>query len=166
MKLYQKLNEIRSQKENKKGFTLVELIVVIVILAILAAILVPALLGYIDKAKEGQYELEAKSVYMAMQAEASELYAKHETYKILAPSDFSVADIQDTADVTGLTIVNLTSESTAETAAAETNPRKLYNIKTLTITFVSSKGGSPVTMQLADGTWSKGEIKDGAFVKD
>ena len=40
----------RMRKDNK-GFTLVELIVVLVILAILAAILVPALLGYIDKAK-------------------------------------------------------------------------------------------------------------------
>ena len=38
---------MKKMKENK-GFTLVELIVVIVILAILAAILVPALLGYID----------------------------------------------------------------------------------------------------------------------
>ena len=36
---------MKKMKENK-GFTLVELIVVIVILAILAAILVPALLGY------------------------------------------------------------------------------------------------------------------------
>ena len=35
----------------KKGFTLVELIVVLVILAILAALLVPALTGYIDKAQ-------------------------------------------------------------------------------------------------------------------
>ena len=41
---------MKKMKENK-GFTLVELIVVIVILAILAAILVPALLGYIDRAK-------------------------------------------------------------------------------------------------------------------
>lgn len=43
---------LRRLKENKKkGFTLVELIVVLVILAILAALLVPALTGYIDKAK-------------------------------------------------------------------------------------------------------------------
>lgn len=39
-------------KKGRKGFTLVELIVVLVILAILAALLVPALTGYIDKAKE------------------------------------------------------------------------------------------------------------------
>lgn len=39
------------KKENRrKGFTLVELIVVLVILAILIALLVPALTGYIDKA--------------------------------------------------------------------------------------------------------------------
>ena len=37
-------------RDSKKGFTLVELIVVLVILAILAALLIPALTGYIDKA--------------------------------------------------------------------------------------------------------------------
>ena len=39
-------------KNKKRGFTLVELIVVLVILAILAALLIPALTGYIDKAKK------------------------------------------------------------------------------------------------------------------
>lgn len=38
--------------KDKKGFTLVELIVVLVILAILAALLIPALTGYIDRANE------------------------------------------------------------------------------------------------------------------
>ena len=38
-------------RHESKGFTLVELIVVIVIIAILAAIAIPALAGYIDKAK-------------------------------------------------------------------------------------------------------------------
>lgn len=44
---------MKKMKENK-GFTLVELIVVIVILAILAAILVPALLGYIDRQRDSR----------------------------------------------------------------------------------------------------------------
>lgn len=39
------------KKSNKKGFTLVEIIVVLVILAILAAIAVPSVLGYVNEAK-------------------------------------------------------------------------------------------------------------------
>lgn len=62
-------------KRKSKGFTLVELIVVLVILAILAAILIPALLGYIDRAKESQYMLSAQSVMKAAQASFSEAYA-------------------------------------------------------------------------------------------
>lgn len=67
---------MKKMKNDNKGFTLVELIVVLVILAILAAILVPALLGYIDEAKNKQIVLNGKSVYTAAQAVASELYAK------------------------------------------------------------------------------------------
>ena len=64
-------------KNDNKGFTLVELIVVLVILAILAAILVPALLGYIDEAKNKQLEIHAKSVYTAAQSVSSKYYAKN-----------------------------------------------------------------------------------------
>lgn len=62
--------------KNKKGFTLVELIVVLVILAILAALLVPALTGYIDKANQEKVVSEARMVVMAAQTEASSLYGK------------------------------------------------------------------------------------------
>ena len=45
----------------KRGVTLVELIVVLVILAVLAALLVPSLTGYIDKAVEKRVMLQARS---------------------------------------------------------------------------------------------------------
>ena len=47
------------RNNRKRGFTLVELIVVLVILAVLAALLVPSLTGYIDKAKKKAVITEA-----------------------------------------------------------------------------------------------------------
>ena len=60
----------------QKGFTLVELIVVLVILAILAALLIPALTGYIDKAKNKSIVAETRQVVMAAQTLVDEAYAK------------------------------------------------------------------------------------------
>ena len=70
-----KKNTLKALSKNK-GFTLVELIVVLVILAILAAILVPTLLGYIDKARSEKDFATAQSVRVATQAEIDELYGK------------------------------------------------------------------------------------------
>ena len=63
-------------KSSKKGFTLVELIVVLVILAVLAAMLVPALIGYIDRARAEKEYQTAATVYGAAQAVITEKYAK------------------------------------------------------------------------------------------
>lgn len=61
--------------KDKKGFTLVELIVVLVILAILAALLIPALTGYIDKARNKQIIAETRSAVMAAQTLVDEAYS-------------------------------------------------------------------------------------------
>ncbi|MDO5155042.1 MAG: type II secretion system protein [Eubacteriales bacterium] len=87
--------------QSNKGFTLVELIVVLVILAILAAILVPALLGYIDRAKGQQIVLNAKSCLTAAQAEMSSLYAatSDTSNPLSSIGASSTKRILDTADV-------------------------------------------------------------------
>ncbi|HZJ86846.1 MAG TPA: prepilin-type N-terminal cleavage/methylation domain-containing protein [Erysipelothrix sp.] len=58
------------RKNNKEGFTLVELIVVIAILAILALILIPAITGYIEKSNWSSVESTARSVYSAVVLDA------------------------------------------------------------------------------------------------
>jgi prepilin-type N-terminal cleavage/methylation domain-containing protein len=110
---------MHNAKSKNKGFTLVELIVVLVILAILAAILVPALLGYIDKAKAKQIVLNARSCYTAAQAEFSEMYADNTVYgevggtgKILDMTEADEAvDIMNTADVPDCTVLAVGCDS-------------------------------------------------------
>lgn len=51
-------------RNNKRGFTLVELIVVLTILAVLAAMLIPALQGYIEKSLETADILHVREAYM------------------------------------------------------------------------------------------------------
>lgn len=63
---------MENTKKNKKGFTLVELIVVLVIIAILAAVLVPTVTGYIGKAKKSAAVSELKNICTAVQAAATD----------------------------------------------------------------------------------------------
>lgn len=65
------------KRSNKKGFTLVEIIVVLVILAILAAIAVPAVLGYVNDAKESKYISEARAIYIVVQTEEAKWKAEN-----------------------------------------------------------------------------------------
>ena len=56
------------KKTSKKGFTLIELIVVIAIIAVLAAILVPAMIGYIRKANKTSDKSMASTLIKAAAA--------------------------------------------------------------------------------------------------
>lgn len=49
-------------KHNKKGFTLIEIIVTLVIMGILLAIAVPSILGYVKKAEDMKYMSVARSI--------------------------------------------------------------------------------------------------------
>ncbi len=67
-----KIMKNRKWNNKAKGFTLVEVIVVLVILAILAAILVPTMIGWIKKANEKTAIAEARNILIATQTIASE----------------------------------------------------------------------------------------------
>ena len=79
---------------NKKGFTLVELIVVIAIVGVLASILIPTLVGYVEQAKKANDKTIAKTMYdrvqevLAMDWDAYQsFYHKHTTGNFICTAD-------------------------------------------------------------------------------
>ena len=69
-----RISYIKRTDRIRKGFTLVEVLVVVVILSIVAAIAVPALMGFIDKGKESEYKAHAEAALTATQSALSDLY--------------------------------------------------------------------------------------------
>ena len=114
--------KIRKMK-NQKGFTLVELIVVLVILAILAAMLVPALTGYIDKANNEKIIATTRQVVMAAQTEVSEAYAS----KTFAAGDTTITIAPGGKDADGAVV---TGESIIKLAeVGDVNATKEFTLK-------------------------------------
>ena len=137
-------------KSSKKGFTLVELIVVIVILAVLAAMLVPALIGYIDRARKEKDYQTASTVYTAAQAAITEQYGRGKitTKAVTTISTGSYKD--DNGNDVVLLLAGV--DSGKVTAYTFTTDKNLI-ITTGSVTI--KNGGTTATYNLAaDGTWS------------
>ena len=134
------------KKNTNKGFTLVELIVVLVILAILAAILVPALLGYIDRAREKQVVLNAKSYLTAAQAEMSSLYGEQ-----LEPDEIEnrKTTVQATADVANASAVTVGCDTAYTSGVAFKEQHAAF-----VITYVEYTEGD-ITIYFNGTSWSQ-----------
>lgn len=85
------------KKMNNKGFSLVELIIVIAIMAILVGVLAPQYLKYVEKSRKSSDMDQLDSIYTACSTAASD------------------ADITD-APVPGATTLNVTSSITTSTS--------------------------------------------------
>ena len=72
-------------KNGKKGFTVVELVIVIAVIAILSGILVPTFVGLVGRAQETALQANLNAVYDSYSAEVEpeELKAKAEVYVVV-----------------------------------------------------------------------------------
>ena len=137
--------------KDNKGFTLVEMIVVMVILTVLAAILIPGLLGWIDEAKGKQFVLSARSVYMSAQAIESEKYAAWDGTASGANHNLSEADkerILRMADAEDAVITDVVFESDTLGGSGSASNHGYFTITGITVQYEGA------TATLADGIWT------------
>ena len=145
--MMEKMIALQQKRRSKKGgFTLVELIVVLVILAILAALLIPALTGYIDKAKQKQIIAETGQVVMAAQTLVDEAYGTKNvgaTITVSSTTDATVKidDVAKLAEVKG-TINSVTVGKIGDVPNKITKVEYTNNGKKCTFTASDSDQGS------------------------
>ena len=123
---------MQNLKKNNKGFTLVELIVVIAILGVLMAVLVPQYIQYVEKSK-----VATDTSAMSEVSHAIEIALADETiYNALPTADFTVA-YRDSA--AGFTLGSgapaaLSTELVKVVTLPVDFKSKTYNTQTATIT--------------------------------
>lgn len=140
-------------KKNKKGFTLVEVVVVLVIIAILIAIAVPSVMKYIDDANEAKYLAEARAVYIATEAELTKDYADNKAvdfsiYKTTTVTKPTVADLKKAvASAAGFKEGSVTDlKADGATISSSVQPNK---VEKYTFTFDSpSSNDTSVTVEV------------------
>ena len=133
---------------SRRGFTLVELVVVLVIAGITASFAVPALTGYIDNAKEKQAVSETQACVETVTRIAAQKYAewqKNTTYQLAGGNELSnSAKFQPLVGCTGTTSNTPPAVTGGDVALTEGSGQYLLHVSKY------EAGGFPATGSTAD----------------
>lgn len=133
---------------SRRGFTLVELVVVLVIAGITASFAVPALTGYIDNAKEKQAVSETQACVETATRIAAQKYAewqKNTTYQLAGGNELtSSAEFQPLVGCTGTTSNTPPAVTGGDVALTEGSGQYLLHVSNY------GPGGFPATGSTAD----------------
>lgn len=109
---------LREKLRNKKGFTLIEIIVVIVILAVLMAVAVPSVMSYMNEGQKAKYEAVARTVLINTQTEYAKEVADGSYNETTAKDNIAKKNYGQDVEVT-VTKIDLTKGSSATDAAED-----------------------------------------------
>lgn len=87
--------KVKNKKRNNKGFTVVEMLVVITIIGVMASFVGVGYFGYVDQSKKAVANIEAQEIYKAIELS-------------IVNNDFSTyTSVEQLEDVESATLVNL-----------------------------------------------------------
>lgn len=138
--------------KNNKGFSLVELIIVIAIMAILAGALAPALIKYIAKSRKSTDIQNADSLRTAIQTALSNPDA----------ADNAPSGVQDSSNVT-TSLASGTFYSEVYSVVGKTKLTTKYQQKGLTMKYKIDMANNTVIVYANDGTTELSPSASGAW---
>jgi type IV pilus assembly protein PilA len=100
------------KKNNRKGFTIVELVIVIAVIAILAGVLIPTFSGIVEKAKKSAALQEAQNAYK-------------EAYAIALSDDGKITTADNGTNGEGIVVSGFTFKVTETTEGEGANAKKV-----------------------------------------
>ena len=131
--------EIMKKELNNKGFSLVELIIVIAIMAVLVAVLAPQFLKYVERARNSTDVANATEIVTALQVAAADPTFMEKTDHALTPGKITVGP-------TGTTITG-TSSKFIDDALSNAN----FNVGGNTCKSKSNWGTYEIDVTVVDG---------------
>lgn len=143
--------KLGKKQKNNKGFSLVELIVVIAIMAVLVGVLAPQLMKYVEKSREATDIQNCDSIASSLKAYYSD-------------KEDQTADVEIVIEGTGIT----TGASDAAIVDSGLTGAKLKgkNWTSITITYAPSKGSVSYAIAGGENAYYKVDDNDGGkFIK-
>ena len=162
------MNMFNDVRENKKGFSLVELIVVIAIMAVMVAVLAPSLLQYVERSRAQKDDSAMAEAANAVQLALARQEVYDEVLVYAAYTNYSCyVDANDATEPTDGKVVTDTVKGhytfdDTQRVADEKQYRWAGKMRGVTITFVPSKGTTASNFTIADAIINKALIPDGS----